>query len=311
MGRTWSSQSVSDLEKLCWLDIATNAMSLIHVEDVSSILRNILFEHWDEVPQSIEMGHTLARWCASDDDHDIALFARSIIGRILGSARERNDSWVKLAACVSGLAEPDLRADGGDSALLVILIQVTRPYVRSGDIVWVVLRTLCDLDISKTPPRLQNDFCTLWNEVFQKVRRCGFSPGQSRFSKFSTASTFPYIKAPLLAQLHSLFPHTISSQPRFSHLRIHSATLPAITRTRLLAFLSPIYVPFFFPSNQAIHLMNRLARSLVAVVTVSFYNKLKKGISTQDHRFRPTQRHPAKLERPLRGPLGLSTCVPD
>jgi Family of unknown function (DUF6535) len=174
MDRTWSSNSVSDSEKHRRLDIVTNAMGLIRVSDVTTILRNILFEYWSKVPQSIEVGHTLARWCTSDD-HYTALYAQSIIGWILGIAQERNDSWFTLAASAisSGLAEHDLRddiADGGDSMLLAILIQVTRRSYSSGDVVWEALVTLCKLDINKTLPRLQHDFCTLWNEIVQKAR---------------------------------------------------------------------------------------------------------------------------------------------
>ena len=177
MGRTWLSNIDSDSEKLRRFDIVTNAMCLIRVSDVSSILRNILFEYWNEVPQSIEMGHTLAHWCSSDHRHT-SLYAQSIIGWILGSAPERNDSWNTLAARVSScLANHDRRddiADGGDSVLLAILTQVTRPF-NSGyiDIGWGPLEALCKLDISKTLPRQQHDFCTLWNEMAQKTARQG------------------------------------------------------------------------------------------------------------------------------------------
>ncbi len=153
-------------------------MGLIRVSSVSAILRNI-FENWNEVPKSIEMGHILARWFSSDDP-DTALYAQSIIGWILGSTPERNDNWIELATRVSsGLAEHDLGDninDGGDSVLLAILIQVTREYCsESGNIIWGVLHTLCKLDITKTLPRLQHDFCTLWNEIAQNVMRSLFT----------------------------------------------------------------------------------------------------------------------------------------
>jgi hypothetical protein len=105
----------------------------------------------------------------TDDDHHTALYAYSIVGGILShlgsaaNARERNNSWITLAARVLGVAEHDLRcdiADGGDSVLLAILIRVARQYNRSCMVVRVVLETLCKLDISKTPPSLQHDFCT-------------------------------------------------------------------------------------------------------------------------------------------------------
>ncbi|KAF8494150.1 hypothetical protein F5888DRAFT_1805738 [Russula emetica] len=173
LGRTWSSNLVSDSEKIRRLNITMNAMGLIRVVDVSSILRNILFERRDEVPQSIEMGHALARWCASND-RCTALYAQSIIGRILGSLRERNDSWVSLAAGTFGLPERYLRdkiADGGDNVLLAILIHVIRQYL-SVDVLWEVLEAFSKLEIRNTLPRLQHEFCILWNETAQEARWC-------------------------------------------------------------------------------------------------------------------------------------------
>ncbi len=176
LGRTWSSNSINDSEKLRRLDISINAMSSISVSNTSSILYNILFKYWDEVPQTLEMGHTLARWCTNNYRYT-NMYAQSIIGRILGSARERNDSWVMLAARAFGLPERELRdniADGGDNVLLAILIHISRQSVHSGNLFWGVFETLSKLDMCNTLPRLQRDFCTLWNEIVQEARNRGF-----------------------------------------------------------------------------------------------------------------------------------------
>ena len=174
LGRTWSS-SVDDSEKLRRLDIAMNAMNRIRHSGVSSILSNIRFKHWNEVPQTVEMGQTLARWCTSSDQ-SVARDAQLIITRILVSVRERNDSWVTLAARVYGLPERDLWdkiALGGDSVLLTILIQAIHPVVHSGGVNLGVLRSLSRLDIHNTLPRLQHDFCVLWNKIVQEARKQG------------------------------------------------------------------------------------------------------------------------------------------
>ncbi len=175
LGRTWSSNSINDSEKLRRLDISINAMNSISVSNISSILYNILSEYWDEVPQTLAMGHTLARWC-TNNDQITARYARSIVGRILGSARERNDSWVTLAARVFGLPERELRdniADGGDNVLLAILIHISRQSIQSGNVAWGAFQTLSKLDMCNTLPRLQRDFCTLWNEIVQEARNRG------------------------------------------------------------------------------------------------------------------------------------------
>jgi hypothetical protein len=174
LGRTWSSNSVDDSEKVCRLDISINATSQFSETHDPFILHHILFKLRDEVPQTVEMGHTLARWY-TNNDQDIP-FARRIIAGILVSARERNDSWVTLAARVFCLPEGDLRdniALGGDSVLLAIFIHVTRQFLRSRNSNLVVLETLSKLDIRNTLPRLQHDFCTLWNEIAQRARDQG------------------------------------------------------------------------------------------------------------------------------------------
>jgi hypothetical protein len=145
LDRTWSSNSVNDSEKLRRLDIVTNAMSLIHRSTVSSI-------HRDEMPPHIT------------------------VARILLSVQERDDNWVRLASRVFGLSGQDLRENlalGDDSVLLAILIHVTRQSHRSQFYHYSyqeVLEVLPKFDIRKTLPRLQHEFCTLWNEIDQEAQ---------------------------------------------------------------------------------------------------------------------------------------------
>jgi hypothetical protein len=125
----------------------------------------------DEVPQTVEMGHILARWF-TNNDQDIPVVQRIIVG-ILTSVQERNDNWVSLAARTFGLPERDLRdniALGGDSVLLAILIHLTRRSLHSNYSNWMVLGALSKLDMRNTLPSLQHDFCTLWNEIVQDAR---------------------------------------------------------------------------------------------------------------------------------------------
>jgi hypothetical protein len=175
LGRTWSSNSVNNSEKLHRLGIAMNAMSLISHSSVSSIVRKTLLEHWHEMPQTLEVGQALARLCTSGNQF-IAQHALVATARILGSVWERDDSWIMLAARVFDLPERDLQDEialGDDSVLLAILIHVTRRYLRSGYSNWVVLEALSKLDIRDTLPRPQHDFCTLWNEIVQEARNRG------------------------------------------------------------------------------------------------------------------------------------------
>jgi hypothetical protein len=175
LGRTWSSNSVRNSEKLHRLGIAMNAMSLIRHSGVSFIPWKFSFKHWDKMPQTLEMGQALARWCTSRNQ-SVAQYAQVTTARILGSVWERDDSWITLAARVYGLPDRDLRdkiALGDDSVLLVIFIHVTRQSLGSGYSDYEVLEALSKLDIRDTLPGLQHDFCTLWNEIVQEARNRG------------------------------------------------------------------------------------------------------------------------------------------
>ena len=175
-GRTLTSNSVIDSVKLRRLDISMNAMNLIHNPGVSSILESILFKHWDQVPQTVEMGHSLARWSTSNDQLTAHL-AQRIVSRVLATVRERDDRWVELAARVYGLSKRDLRdiiAHDHDSGSLAILIHLTRKALPpDAGPLWEVLGAFTRFDICNTLSELQHDFCTLWNEIVQLARKRG------------------------------------------------------------------------------------------------------------------------------------------
>jgi hypothetical protein len=145
----------------------------------SKMVENILIKYWDQVPKTVEMGYTLARWCASENQRT-AQYAQCIVNWVLATLPERDDRWVELAARIFGLPEREIRdiiVTGDDSVSLAILIQVTRNLhtFRSDSLRDVLARfskvDFFKVDILNTLPRLQQDFCTLWNELVQEARR--------------------------------------------------------------------------------------------------------------------------------------------
>ena len=173
LDRSFSSNSVGDSEKLRRLDIAMNAMDLIRWDGVSSILFAILDDRWNELPQTVETGLTLARWWTSSDQH-VSHCAQVTVAKILVNVRERNNSWARLASRVLGLPEqdhPDDLALGGDSVLLAVLIRLVRHYLCYDFMNWEILRHVSKLDVHSTVPRLQHDFCAIWNESIQARNR--------------------------------------------------------------------------------------------------------------------------------------------
>ena len=175
--RTWASNSVDDSEKVHRLNISMNLMNQINPFQVLVILRHVLYKHWDEVPQTVEMGHALAPWCTASDEL-VSRDAQIIVARILVGVRERSDSWGTLAAKVFCLPEQDLqdRFDlHGDSVLLAILIRFTARYLGF-DGNYLVLEALSELNITKTHRRLQHEFCRLWDEIVREAKKQGPRP---------------------------------------------------------------------------------------------------------------------------------------
>lgn len=173
LDRTLTSEFISESVKLARL---TNCLNAAHKAlgtfAVTRILTNISDGRWGDVPQSIEMGHTLRRWCQSGDEW-VALTARSIVAGII-AVQERDDRWIALVKDQFGLPSRVLRDNipHGDSVLLVILLHVARNMFHSVFPPWDsnILRGLSKFDIHNTLPHLQRDFCILWNEIVREAR---------------------------------------------------------------------------------------------------------------------------------------------
>ena len=168
--RTLSSNSVIDSVKHHRLQISMSAINLIRKSGFPSLFGYVFPQHWDQVPPTIEIAHTLERWWTSNDQYT-ARYTQGIVSRILATVKERDDRWVELAARVYGLPECDIRdivTDGDDSVSLAILIHLIRIAFRS-DVLWGGLVAFTKFDIRNTLSGLQNDFCTLWNEVVQEA----------------------------------------------------------------------------------------------------------------------------------------------
>ena len=184
LGRTLSSNSVIDKVKLHRLDISLTAINFIDVFGVPAILENILTEHWDQVPKTVEMWHTLAPWC-TNNDQDIAQYAQAIVAKVLWTVRERDDRWFGLAARVYNLPERDLRdyfTRDDDSGSLALLIHLTRRSFRS-DLHYEVLGAFAQIDVRNTLLGLRHDFCTLWNEILHEARNQGYDSTPVRILK--------------------------------------------------------------------------------------------------------------------------------
>ena len=168
LNRTFSSNLVSESVRANRLITCLNAAhAALGSSAVSEILDNI--GHLDEAPQSVEIGHALRVW-GHRGDHDLKV--QQTVAHIIGRARQRDNRWIMLVKEELGVPDDLVRdsAAHGDSALLFILIHVSRQANRASSWTPGVLSSLSKFDIRNTLPAVQHDFCTLWNEISREAR---------------------------------------------------------------------------------------------------------------------------------------------
>ena len=134
-----------------------------------------LSEFYDRAPVSIERLQIMQRWRYN---HDTAWYARNTAARNLTRMQERDGHWVALARDVYRLPKNIIERHvklGGDSAILAIVIDKCRRFLRSNDYEEEVgfIEGSINYDICHTLPTLQHDFCTLWNELVQAATNQG------------------------------------------------------------------------------------------------------------------------------------------
>ena len=173
LARNLLSNSVSEEIRTRRLVICMNAIKEICDDDGPSIifchLSSLCF---DQIAPSIQTAEILTPWRTSSDGVASGL-ARYTVAKILPFVQERDDRWIALAEDVFGLPERDLQnhiARGDDSVLLYIFIHTSHQVIRTEHRKWELLSSISKFDIQNTLPGLQNEFCTLWNEVVREAR---------------------------------------------------------------------------------------------------------------------------------------------
>ena len=172
LDRTFSSSLISEPALL--ITCLNAAYKALGADGVSQILLHILTGGWGELLQSVEMAHSLRRWSKNTND-EFTIYVRRIVTQVVAGVRERDDRWISLAKAEFGVPDSVLRDNirHGDSALLSLLIHMTRQAFVSGSWTPFILGSLAQFDICNALPDLQHGFCALWNEIVQEAWRGG------------------------------------------------------------------------------------------------------------------------------------------
>ena len=128
----------------------------------------IIYQYWHAMPQSVEFGGYLGSW----DRWGNGRYAQWIIANIVAKKDERDDRWMALAMDYLGISQHVLQdyLSHGDSIQIAILTHSIRHAIRTSFSSFRLLPPLSGFDALNTLPRLQHEFCDLWNTLVQNSR---------------------------------------------------------------------------------------------------------------------------------------------
>jgi hypothetical protein len=137
------------------------------------ILDNVVSNYGDSDLLAAEILQIVKGW-SNDGNEKTMLVSQATVSSIIARAQRRDHPWFNLASNELGVPESVLRgyATQGDSLSLAVLIHITRQqYSLFWDkaCVWSrfseVLDAAARFNVRNSSPKLQHEFCTLWNQV--------------------------------------------------------------------------------------------------------------------------------------------------
>jgi hypothetical protein len=178
MDRTLSSDLLSDSDKNRRAIICAKAIDPAHFPEAFQwIFDKIVSEDRYDSLLTPEIGHIVKGWGYSED-RTTNLRVQAMVSGIVASAQRSNDRWFTLASNALEVRKSVLRdyAAQGDNLSLAVLIHVTRHhfhFFREQN--WqhkfsFILETASEFNVRDTSPKLQHDFCVLWNEIVHQAQ---------------------------------------------------------------------------------------------------------------------------------------------
>ncbi|KAH9967632.1 hypothetical protein BGW80DRAFT_1340582, partial [Lactifluus volemus] len=177
LNHTWPSNSKSEARRFIICKQAINALDPKHLplEFLHELCKQGINR---EFFQSVQLGHLLKSWACSTDI-STPLLPRGMIAGVVAGSQERDSQWVALVKDHLGVSDDVLRdyLEYGDSVLLANWVHITRQWYFEHQEWWgpraleLIQPIVSKFDIKGTLPRLQHDFCTLWNEIVSEARK--------------------------------------------------------------------------------------------------------------------------------------------
>ena len=214
LSRTFSSDLLPAPVKNRRAMICAKTVDPEHMADIFEFLDITLSKYGYTDPMATGIAKIL-RGCVGAVDGNIASYgAQLVISRVMIATRQSyDDSWYSLASDEVAIPQVVLRdyAAHGDSLSLIILIHVVHlQFSLFRKPIWsivsfsYVLMDASNFDIRDTLPKLQHEFCALWNQIVNEAQH-----GNDR----DMAS---YILRPIRNVFLALHQDTDSAPTRFS-----------------------------------------------------------------------------------------------
>ena len=176
LDRTFSSDFLPAPVKNRRAIICAKAVYPESTYDAVRILKTILINYQYSGPVAIEIAKGL-RECRNNMDEDEILHARLFNSGNIARMRPRDDSWYNIISNELGIPKTSLRdyAADDDNLSLVILINLVRLQFNHFPISYRYdfssnLVIASNFDAHDTSPKLQHEFCALWNQIVREAQ---------------------------------------------------------------------------------------------------------------------------------------------
>jgi hypothetical protein len=181
MTRTMSSNLVNDSVKQRRVIICTKAADSTSLLGPWWVLYRVLFRDWQYFLRCIEFGLVVQNW-TSISDKATSFSAHCVVALTISFSRYRDERWIQLASGVLDASKSLLHKYSvhGDNIRLASVIFIVRRTIQtysasedhrkdilnaSSKTLELLLELVCKLDIRRTLPELQYEFCGLWNRL--------------------------------------------------------------------------------------------------------------------------------------------------
>ena len=176
LDRTFSSDLLPDQVKRQRADVCTNTIDLLDTPTAfPEIVRRLATEDGCGPVKTTKLLQFIQRWGNRKGEDSTRV--QALFSIVVARARQQDDSWFSLASEL-GILEPFSRSHAarGDISLAILIYVTRQQFVHIQNPSWPseaianVLEGASRFNVQGTSPKLQHEFCALWNQVIRQAK---------------------------------------------------------------------------------------------------------------------------------------------